>query len=97
MPASAGLSTPQLALPLNTSGLGIFVSQSLVSRKATRAWEVCATVSQTPSAQAVLGGMSELERDPLAMPAGRKSPRFDDGYLVRHLGVHRVMRDCVDA
>jgi hypothetical protein len=52
--------------------------------------EVCATVSHTPSAQAVLGGMGELERDPFAMPAGRKSPRFDDGYLVRHLGVHRV-------
>src|SRR4051812_25278263 len=41
--------------------------------------------------------MSELKTDPLAMPAGRKSPAFDDSHLMRHRGVYRVMRDGVDA
>jgi hypothetical protein len=33
---------------------------------------------------------------PLAMPARRKAPTFDDGDFVRHIGVHRIMRDRVN-
>jgi hypothetical protein len=41
--------------------------------------------------------VSELETDPLAMPACRKPPPLDYGDLVRHVGVRRIVRDCVDS
>jgi hypothetical protein len=43
----------------------------------------------------MLGRMRELEGDTLAMPAGWKAPALDHGDLVRHVGVLRVVRDCV--
>src|ERR1700758_861225 len=42
-------------------------------------------------------GMSQLESDALAMPAGREAPAFDHGDLMRHVGVRRIMGDGVDA
>jgi hypothetical protein len=35
--------------------------------------------------------------DPFAMAAGREATAFDDRDLMRHVGVHRVMPDRVDA
>jgi hypothetical protein len=45
----------------------------------------------------MLGCMRELEADALAMTAGRKAPAFDEGDLVRHVSVRRIMGDRVDA
>jgi hypothetical protein len=43
------------------------------------------------------GRMGDLERDALAMPAGREAPTLDHRHLVRHSGMRRIMGDRVDA
>src|SRR5262245_9693345 len=43
----------------------------------------------------MLRRVHQLEADPFAMPAGRKAPALDDRYLVRHVGMLRIMRDAV--
>jgi hypothetical protein len=45
----------------------------------------------------VPGGMSKLEADALAMPAGRKTPALDRRYLVRHVRMHGIVGNRVDA
>jgi hypothetical protein len=44
----------------------------------------------------MLGRMAELEADPFAMPAGRKTSAHYRRDLVRHLGVRRIVGDRVD-
>jgi hypothetical protein len=39
----------------------------------------------------MLCSMSELEPDPLAMPAGWKAPALDHRHLVRHVGMGGIM------
>ena len=41
----------------------------------------------------VPGRVGELEAHPLAMPAGRKAAALDDGHLMRHVGMDRIVRD----
>src|SRR5215472_16650585 len=45
----------------------------------------------------MLRRVHQLEADPFAMPAGRKAPALDDRYLVRHVGMLRIMRDAIYA
>jgi hypothetical protein len=45
----------------------------------------------------VFGGVHQLEGDAFTVPAGRKTPAFDDRDLVRHIRVLRIMRDPVYA
>jgi hypothetical protein len=44
----------------------------------------------------MLGRMGQLEADTPAMPAGREAPALDDGHLVPHVGMHRIVRDPID-
>jgi hypothetical protein len=41
------------------------------------------------------GRMSELKTYALAVTAGRKTPALYNGDLMRHVSVHRIMRDRV--
>jgi hypothetical protein len=45
----------------------------------------------------MLRRMGELEGYSLAMPAGRKAAASDNRDLMRHVGVHRIVRDFIDA
>ena len=45
----------------------------------------------------VFGGVDQLETDPFAVSAGREPPAFDNGHLVRCVGVLRVVGDPVNA
>jgi hypothetical protein len=39
--------------------------------------------------------MSEVKPDALAMPTRRETSAFDHDDLMRHVGMHRIVRDCV--
>ena len=41
--------------------------------------------------------MGEVKLDALAVPTCREPPAFDDGDLMRHVGVHRIVCNRVDS
>jgi hypothetical protein len=45
----------------------------------------------------MLGGMDQLEGNPLAMAAGREPPSLYNRDLVWHINVRRIMCNTVDA